>query len=343
MDHNYADTVLDLYDIALLLNYERASTEPRFRHAKLREVATTGDFKTVRLLTPAWTEAAAIPRVGFIFDKPLKPTHAEKDEPDLPTNMLPASPSVDLRKLTPTELETHYWQARNHDGCYRTMALLQHFIDLFPEFTRVRVRTVENNAPRSYTTLANERLIVEMKLASPRTLSMSCVLPVNTTCITGGEPTMDHAILGFSAPGSDIDTILDLSSLQFGDVGRGHKGRSLFVLEPVSQYLDRLSKYAEGHNYDQAKISMRINDAPDSEWLKEVAQRTKLRWHNRATDPWCGHCGAPGRGQPLKRCSKCQNAHYCNADHQQAAWTFHKHFCTEPKAKNLHSSKKASF
>jgi hypothetical protein len=39
-----ADTeeVLDLYDIAVLLNYERNTTEPRFRHTKLREVAFPG-------------------------------------------------------------------------------------------------------------------------------------------------------------------------------------------------------------------------------------------------------------------------------------------------------------
>jgi hypothetical protein len=36
------EELLDLYDIAVLLNYERNITEPRFRHTKLREVAYPG-------------------------------------------------------------------------------------------------------------------------------------------------------------------------------------------------------------------------------------------------------------------------------------------------------------
>ena len=40
---HFEEIVLELHDISLLLNYERASTEPRFRHTKLREV-TTNEF-----------------------------------------------------------------------------------------------------------------------------------------------------------------------------------------------------------------------------------------------------------------------------------------------------------
>jgi hypothetical protein len=37
-----SEEVLDLYDIAVLLNYERVTTEPRFRYTRLREVAFAG-------------------------------------------------------------------------------------------------------------------------------------------------------------------------------------------------------------------------------------------------------------------------------------------------------------
>jgi len=75
--------IIDLYDIVLLLNYERATTGPRFRHAKLREV-TTGDITTVRMQhmqLPAWfTETQ---KIGWVFDT-NKPAANKINEPDLP-------------------------------------------------------------------------------------------------------------------------------------------------------------------------------------------------------------------------------------------------------------------
>ncbi|KDR68725.1 hypothetical protein GALMADRAFT_256547 [Galerina marginata CBS 339.88] len=327
----YEENVLDLYDISLLLNYERASTEPRFRQTKLREVATTDDFKTVRLLTPIWQEAT-VPRTGLVFDR-TRPPPKKRDEPDLPTNMLASPIPNNLKSLTPKELETYYWQARNHDGCFRTVTLFQHFIDLFPDFTRVRVRTVTKDKPRTYSTLASDRVIVEFQLFEPANMTMAMVLPDNQTHISGGQPIVDHAVLGFSAPAANVDTILDLASLQFGDVGRGVKGRSLFVVEPIEQYVSRLSKYANHHDFHQAKHSLRINDAPDSDWLREVAKKVKERWDNRINEHWCGHCGAPPLGEDLKRCAPCKQAYYCNSEHQLAAWPFHKHFCVDLNTK----------
>ncbi|PPQ79602.1 hypothetical protein CVT25_003482 [Psilocybe cyanescens] len=293
------DNVLDLHDVALLLNYERASTEPRFRHAKLRELATTSNFQTVRLLTPDWTEAT-VPRTGMVFDKPKKLPGAgskEDAEPDLPSNMLPDPISASLRDLTPKQLETLYWQARNHDGCYRTVTLFQHFIDLFPnpDNVPIRVRTVDNNAPKAYTTPAGTRIILEMKLMEPRSMTLACVLPDNQTYISGGQDVIDHAVLAFSETGQNIESILDLASLQFGDVGRGCKGRGLFVLEPVNDYVARLDRYARDNNFEDGRHSLRINDAPDSAWLRQVAKRVKERWDNRKTEHWCGHCGAPAK------------------------------------------------
>ena len=328
--HDLEEIELELHDISLLLNYERASTEPRFRHTKLRE-ATTNKFSTIRFLSPQWTQVTR-PKIGLVFDR-AQQKKSSKDEPDLPSNMLPNIIRPNLSHLSVKELETYYWQVRNHDGCFTTVTLFQHFIDLFPESTQIRVRKVDNNKPIVYSMLASERLIVEMDLHEPHTVSMSVVLPDNVTYITGEDPTMIHAVLGFSPPGSaidTIDTILDLASLQFGDVGRGNKGRSLFVLESTSQYANRLEKYAKSSNFENPKLSLRIRGTPKDDWLRAVAQRAKERWEKRATVPWCGHCGAPpSRDQNLKKCSKCKAAWYCDADHQTAAWTFHKHFCKE--------------
>ncbi|KAH9487294.1 hypothetical protein JR316_0001364 [Psilocybe cubensis] len=317
--------ILDLHDIALLLNYERASTEPRFRHAKLREV-TNSDFQTVRLLAPEWA-APNVPKTGMVFDKPRRGSQTET-RPDLPSNMLPDSPSPSLTSLNPKQLETLYWQARNHDGCYRTVTLFQHFIDLFPNPNTIpiRVRTIDNHGPKVYTVSAGARLILEMKLKEPSSLTLACVLPDNQTYISGGARVIDHAVLAFSEDGQNIESILDLSSLQFGDVGRGCKGRGLFLLEPVHEYVDRyLPRFATQNNFEDGKHSSRINDAPDSAWLRQVAKRVKERWDNRKNEHWCGHCGAPGK--TLRKCP-CGSAYYCDVDHQKAAWPFHKHFHT---------------
>ncbi|KAF8816678.1 hypothetical protein BYT27DRAFT_7181530 [Phlegmacium glaucopus] len=325
---------LDLYDIALLLNYERASTEPRFRHTQLKEVADNiTDFQIIKMVAPGWTEAT-VPKTGFVFERAKKELK-NRDDPDLPTTMLPNPVPLKLRNLTPKQLETFYWQARDHDGCFRTVTLFQHFIDLFPPNTRVRVRTIGKGSPKVYTTVADNRYIMEMELIEPTSVTLSCVLSDRMTYITGAQDVMIHAVLGFASPGGgDVDTILDLASLQFGDIGRGYKGNGLFVLEPIDQYTARLEKYAKRNTFDQSRMSFRINKAPDDDWLQVVAKKTKERWDKRAIEPWCGYCGAPAlTDQLLKRCAACKKAHYCDADHQRSAWTYHKHFCAEPKTK----------
>lgn len=340
LDFNYEDVVLDLHDIALLLNYERATTDPRFRHAKLREVAARGaDFQTIRLSARAWTEAL-VPKTGLVFDMPKESglSKAERDEPDLPSNMLPSVviPSSPLRSLTNKDLELYYWQSRNQDGCYTTIAIFQHFMEFFPlELTRIRVRVVENNKPRNYTTLADDRTIVEVMLYEPRSMNFSAVVHNKSPILytTGESTSMRHAVLSFPPPTLDHkrECILDLSSLQFGDAGRGFKGRGTFVLEPVQDYLARLDTIAVRNNFQDAERTQRVRPSANDEFFVDVAKRAKARWEKRKTDPWCGHCGAPSRDTPLKRCAKCRVAHYCNAEHQLAAWPYHKHFCPDPK------------
>jgi hypothetical protein len=326
--------IIDLYDIALLLNYERAATEPRFRHTKLREVVQNEDFKTIRMLTHEWATTGNKQKTGFVFDR-LPPHSPEDDDdpsapPDLPSTMLaPRDPhwaaQPDLSYLTPFQWETFYWQARNHDACYKSVTLIQHFFALFPPNTQVRVRTEKG---REYLVSASLRVIMEMKLVRPRGVTLSCVLPGNMSYITGGEEVMDHAVVGFPNPSAkagkeeEAGTILDLASLQFGDVGRGCGGKSLFLLESMDAYGARLNKFAEGNTFDDAKVSMAIGGSPWDGWLKRVAERVKDRWVKR--EGWCGHCGKPGE---LKRCSGCKDAFYCDNLHQAAAWGYHKRWC----------------
>lgn len=114
---------LDLHDLAVLVNYERATTEPRFRHAKLRECSIRSDgvlqFFTIQfpdnLLGP---REGIVPARGFIFD--AIPGAGRKNEPDLPANMK-GSPKEhsSVSQLSEQDLETIYWEVRGHDGCFK--------------------------------------------------------------------------------------------------------------------------------------------------------------------------------------------------------------------------------
>lgn len=316
---------MDLYDLALLLNYERASAEPRFRHAKLREVASVSSpFKTVYLPVSEWTDRTT-PKDGFVFDTIPPQTAGERDLPDTPSNML-VTPVRDasLRKLTPKQLETIFWQARGHDGCFKCIALIQHFFDLYPMDVKIRIRTP---AGTEFITDSLSANILEMTLRVPRLMTLACVLPSNQTYITGDEDTMVHSVMEFpDSPGSSV--VLDMASLQFGDAGRGVGGRSTFVLESRVNFTDRLrNRIAHGVTF--TKASQRIHGCPDDPWLKPIAAKVKARLEKREIEPWCGHCGAPG--PDLKKCSLCHEAAYCDQAHQVAAWPFHKKFCAGKK------------
>jgi len=319
----------DLHDISLLLNYERATTEPRLRYTKLREVVSgDADFKSIRLALPLWKKAK-VPKTGFLFDRPKRRlSEKEKLEPDLVSNMLPVPIPPQLQSLDSKDLELCYWQARGHDGCHRTIIIFQHLIDLFPPGTSIRVRFVNDNKPKSFLCLASRRFVMEVKLHKPKAMNVT-VLP-GTTALTGAHLVMTHAILAFPPPTIEEEpgAVLDLASLQFGDAGRGFNGKGLFVLEGSNQYVTRLDNYAERNNIMNAKVIPGLRGAPDDDFLQEVARRAKERWDKRETEKWCQHCGAPSRDdKPLKKCAKCLMAHYCDREHQLAAWPYHKHFC----------------
>ncbi|PPQ63557.1 hypothetical protein CVT24_004786 [Panaeolus cyanescens] len=333
------DRVIDIHDISVILSYERGTTEPRFRHTKLREVATTSEFRTIQMLASHWTDADPNNRTGIVFDR--IPDAYQTEDPDLPTNMTHWDPEPSTRDLTPKQLETCYWQARNHDGCFRTVTLLQHFFDLLPFDTPIRIRTASpvnhasgssgtsaKKAPVEYVTLACRRKIVEFYITNVKHLTAAIVFPDNKTYITGATKT-PHAVIGFSRPEEDIDTILDLSALQFGDAGRGYKGNDFFVFEPIQDYVStRLPKYGESNTFKTAKVSEFIGPAPDDEFLIDVAQRAKKRWENRKQVPFCAYCGAPPRdGEQMAKCSGCKEVFYCSLEHQRNSWPFHKLFC----------------
>jgi hypothetical protein len=332
---------LDLVDIALLLTYERAITEPRFENTKLVQITKPGEAPSYRFTqNPHIKDARAA--LTFELEKQLS-----SSSPDLPSNMLPVNPSQQLSSLTPKELETIFYQIRGHDGGYITVALLQHFFDHFPNDTPLRIRHRPTQKKRgaslsngnTYTTQIDKRMILEMELLRPKLYQCIVIAPENSTYISGEEPAMDHAVFGFAPLGSEFTTsLLDLSSLQFGDVGRGFGdpkrgggGDALFALDTSEEYEVRMARVADvDPDKSKTKISTRIGPTPHDEWLKQVAQRAKERWDRRDEERWCGHCGKP---VPIeKRCSGCKAAWFCGKECQERAWGFHKGYCVLQEA-----------
>ncbi|KAG9240002.1 hypothetical protein BJ878DRAFT_585208 [Calycina marina] len=306
--------ILDLYQISLLLTYERGTTEPRFRHAKLRE-----EFDDNRPLTT------------YIFDRDSKYKSTKLDmtsSPDLPSEILPLNFNENdpLNSLTTKELDTALWQARGYDGCYKSVTLLQHFFDLYPRSTQIRICHgpkgkalfgLSQARGDAYVTELGKRVILEMTLVQACQSSLSSVCPENMTYISGESKTMLHAVFGFASPGAENCTaFLDLSSMQFGDVGRrpGLKGQGIFALDTFDEFNDRMDSVAHGMS-------------PHVMSNSKVAEKVKKRWENRKKEKCCGHCGAPLLD--VKTCTGCLKAWYCNKEHQKLAWYFHRQYCTK--------------
>jgi hypothetical protein len=331
---------LDLVDVALLLNYERATTEPRFKNTKLVQVTRPGEEPSYRFTRNPHIKDA---RAAMTIELSKQP---ESETQDLPSNMLAANPSQQLSALTPKELETIFYQIRGHDGCYITIALLQHFFDHFPNDTPLQIRHRPTQKKRGaslsngdlYTTQIDKRMILEMQLVNPKLYQCTVISPDNSTYVSGEEEAMDHAVFGFAPLESEFTTsFLDLSSMQFGDLGRGFGdpkrggGKALVVLDTSDEYELRMARVADvDPNKSNTKISTRIGVTPHDEWLKRVASRAKGRWDRREEEKWCSHCGAP---VPITtRCSGCKAAWFCGKEHQEMAWAFHKGYCVQQEA-----------
>ncbi|PPQ63556.1 hypothetical protein CVT24_004787 [Panaeolus cyanescens] len=335
----------DLHDLVVLLMYEWGTTDPRFRHSKLIEVSSTS-FQTIKNPDNIddWRDTDPSRRIGLLFHKPKAPKEECAEDRDLPSNMLPdiprcmLKPSVLAIKDSERQLETYFWQARAHDGCMRSVVLMQHFVHLLTlqHDLQVRIRTLpstRNKEPRKpveYVTSINCRMVHEFSLYNSELTTISLFL--SQGCLITGDPgRTPHVVLGFRKPNGPTLSILDMSSLQYGEVGRGHKGHNFFILESIEDYAQEyLPKFAEKNTFATARTTYGVHNVPRDvdEYLKDVAARAKKRWDSRRESPFCAYCGGPPKpGAKMMRCSACKTDHYCSPSHQKAGWYYHKHFC----------------
>ncbi|KAF2829231.1 hypothetical protein CC86DRAFT_187080 [Ophiobolus disseminans] len=324
------DEPLDLYDIAVLLNYERATTEPRFRHTKLREVALPGTRpKTVAFKAPNEHEWIDNDCTWVVLDQ----VPDQSSDRDLFSDFLPEGKKPG-GGISEQELETLFYQVRCHDGGYINIGLLQILFNMFPNDTKLKIRHApKNKSPgESYITSVTKRVIIEEPFMYPKTSMAIAILPENQLLVSGNMPNFETAIMGFGAlddPSDEVKSYLDLSSMQFGDAGRGPglNGKQLFALDTTAEHQSRVMRTMGGNDPEKTpKTSGAIRGTPYDDWLTEVATRVKKKWDNRHEEHWCGHCGSP---DATSKCAGCGQAWYCGKDHQKVAWGFHRGYCNK--------------
>ncbi|KAJ4316458.1 hypothetical protein N0V94_005449 [Neodidymelliopsis sp. IMI 364377] len=327
---------MDLIDIATLLNYERVSREPRFRHTKFVHITRPDEYAQLRHLQntfPSKLLKKNIPNSRTWIA--VKYKKGDDEQPDLPSNMTDKN-APPISPVTDEELEAIYYRVRHQDGCFSSAYLLQCFFDLFPEDTPLRVRHEPRDAPIgafSYTTTISHRMGISDKLVYPKN-STAVIIDNNAIKdnfqLAGHERLMNHAHLGFSPPGSESTmSLLDLSSMQFGNVGRGpgRKGKMPFAMDHAFEWEYRWRDYALGHQEREFFKKLFACYYPeDTTYLQEVARRAKERWEKRDTEKWCACCEAP---QPKFKCGGCGEVWFCDRKHQKNVWPFHKGYCNK--------------
>jgi hypothetical protein len=330
---------LDLADIAVLLLYEWATLDPRFRHTKLVEVAYPG--RKLQSYPDFLPIDDSISNRTWII---LKRKEGGQHDRDLATNMV----DNDINHaLSNEQLDTIFYQTRTFSFCCPAVTLLQHFFDQFPPDTKlcVRLGPVNKRPGESYVTSISRRTILRTKLIHPTTqtlIDISGPAPMESYNI---RDEMIHSIMLFRSAENDKvkhTSALDLSSMQFGELGRGPgaKGKMPFALDTRDEFNARHARLAMASVVVGVSKRIGFSDWPDdaaaeereyglaalppSALLVDIARRVKERWENRDKEKWCGYCGAPG---PKSRCSGCREVWFCGKEHQTMAWSFHKGYC----------------
>lgn len=316
---------LDLVDIAVLLNYERVTTDSEFANTKVREVAFPGEIpRSVRFdmkdVTKGWNNNR---RTWIVLDK----VKAEEKRQSPATMKM--EPNVLPSTLSDQQLETIFHRIRAFDSCASVTTLLVDFFNLFPRDTKLRVR----HAPKdkepgvSYITSVVHRRIIQEKLVNPKFSTAIITWNNNNMKWTGTESEMWHWYMEFYSPDNQgITSVLDMASMQFGEVGRGpgEKGKMLIVLETKAEYEERLGRIADGVDPAQRETGPPIMLTMYDPEVDRIVRKVKERWEKRETEKWCAHCGAP---EPKFKCGVCEKVWFCNRDHQKMVWSFHKGYC----------------
>ncbi|EJD51272.1 hypothetical protein AURDEDRAFT_159678 [Auricularia subglabra TFB-10046 SS5] len=277
--------ILDLYDLAVLLTYERWTVHPMFRDTKLTDLAfNTADFLAIRPEVAEWhNPARAAHRRGFYFTQLSDKSEAR----DLPETMLADPLPPGLQYFSSLQRETLFYQARAVSSSAASVSLLGHLMALFPADQILRIRNGDGGVVYARGgDIVGERYT----LHEPGPLVLSIVRHARSNAAAdapvlafGELPSEQHCVVSLPTrvgPGSSgiaQPVVLDLSSLVFGDAGRPFGGKGLFALETRVEYERRLRTVAmDITDPDLLGKTAGVLDT-EEETLREIARKVSGR------------------------------------------------------------------
>jgi hypothetical protein len=95
-----------------------------------------------------------------------------------------------IHDLTSTQRDAIFDETHNHDGCYKAIAMYQHFFELCPPGQKLSIQ-IAGEEPVLVDLFP--RQILEFKIQHPKLLSVTQILP-GKVLVTGGQEDALHAV-----------------------------------------------------------------------------------------------------------------------------------------------------
>jgi len=284
-------------------------------------------------------------RRQILGDKPasIKQVHLHAFSTDLDSDEVTGTPSTNdmicpnavpkVHDLTFAQRELIYHESRGHDGCYKPLALYQHFFDLCPPGQKLSIQIKKE--PSVLVDLFTRR-ILKFQMKGPKLLTLSSGVKTQDgsagTIITGFGQESLHSVLGFAGPGSaNVDFVVDMSRMQWGEAGRGSFGE-LYYLGTTDKFFEIMENVCDDIE-EVGNAATHVGPSEHTTAMEACAKRVWERWENRDKEGWCEYCGVGAAERPLFSCSACTETkvRYCCKEHQTAAWKLHKFTCEKKK------------
>lgn len=349
---------IPLRTLTLLLNYERITSNPQYQGTYLLKSsfadASVLNFQPLEARCPEYFGPNASKSKEKSVHWFARSFHSEPPSKHAATTCtVHPDASEATKNLSAKELELIYHLSRGHDGCTHALRLFLAFFKLCPDGQSLSIQ-LENEKPVIVS--VDDACVVEFTVMDSRAISILNVMekPFSNDArytsnmqmkVTGAGEGFPHKTLTLGTPGGIW--YVDMSSMQFGNVGQGIYGEQYFMGRSLGDSQQAGKKYCE---WLKPKVIGGLSDYCNrysetyDKISEEAAKRVMGRWVNRDKEGGCEHCGVGGK---LLDCSSCKKGgkliryvislfrdvqdlktcRYCSARHQKAGWKLHKHIC----------------
>lgn len=183
------------------------------------------------------------------------------------------------------------------NGCVIVYAIFDHLLNSFEPTRKVLIRSASGVVGESN---VSRRVLAEYGYRETKEIVLSSIMPPRRlTMMTGEVEVMPHFVSLFqNVRSGKTDTVLDLSSMQFGDIGRG-PGGELFWCGDLWEFSHKTSDQV-AKSWELKEVSRKTMEGTEAERIRRqgVAMKIKERYADGPSG-FCGYCGAP---KPPKKC-----------------------------------------